>query len=638
MKKKVFKNVWLRVAMIVAVVTTAFAGTTWAKDYTKTYTFGSGLSVSSECSFVVDNVTWNMVATLGAGGPSITSSSNGITFSGKNNGYWSDVSFSTSYFSDKKVKSVTMNVTLNGKVEADQADVTIGSSTGNNNVTVTGTTGNGGELEIVYTPGSHSTFYIKSITVVYEYATPTFSRGSGQFHNNFDLVLSTATPGATIYYMIDDDVLDGDGNVVADANEYTASIPVSETTTVSAVTVKNGERSDAVSETFTYTSQVLDSYTATLYVNGCKHEYTGIEQYGAIPMPEIPEFMGYEFVGWVSAEIPEGETVNNTSDLENLGISFVDVSVMGNEDITAYALYAVCNHLTATFTAAGTDSNTGIQLTAMSVGKGASNHIDILNAGQLQNVIFTLTDADKKIGKVSSGAHLHTDGTTQTITFSHHMGEVKCYATKSYGISASSVQVTAVRYSDYRTNFDVPSVTVSVTAAGWATYCGEIALDFEGTGITAYVATLNGTSLSLTPINQVPANVGVILKSESGAAIDADVPELYEAPAITVNNCLTGVIEETTLDPDDLILNVKNGKPGFYRAATNTTLRANRAYISNVYFKEGVKDFIFDEDDATAIQTIESAVEDGAIYNLAGQRLQKMQKGINIVNGKKILF
>ena len=30
--------------------------------------------------------------------------------------------------------------------------------------------------------------------------------------------------------------------------------------------------------------------------------------------------------------------------------------------------------------------------------------------------------------------------------------------------------------------------------------------------------------------------------------------------------------------------------------------------------------------------------EDGAIYNLAGQRLQKMQKGMNIVNGKKILF
>ena len=32
-----------------------------------------------------------------------------------------------------------------------------------------------------------------------------------------------------------------------------------------------------------------------------------------------------------------------------------------------------------------------------------------------------------------------------------------------------------------------------------------------------------------------------------------------------------------------------------------------------------------------------SQMEDGAIYNIAGQRIQKMQKGINIVNGKKIL-
>ena len=29
---------------------------------------------------------------------------------------------------------------------------------------------------------------------------------------------------------------------------------------------------------------------------------------------------------------------------------------------------------------------------------------------------------------------------------------------------------------------------------------------------------------------------------------------------------------------------------------------------------------------------------DGLIYNLSGQRLSKMQKGINIINGKKILL
>ena len=45
------------------------------------------------------------------------------------------------------------------------------------------------------------------------------------------------------------------------------------------------------------------------------------------------------------------------------------------------------------------------------------------------------------------------------------------------------------------------------------------------------------------------------------------------------------------------------------------------------------------EDDPTSIQTIDNRqrTTDDAIFNLAGQRIQKLQKGINIVNGKKIL-
>lgn len=43
-------------------------------------------------------------------------------------------------------------------------------------------------------------------------------------------------------------------------------------------------------------------------------------------------------------------------------------------------------------------------------------------------------------------------------------------------------------------------------------------------------------------------------------------------------------------------------------------------------------------DAATAIQSIEKAVEDNeAIYNLQGVRLNKVQKGINIINGKKVI-
>ena len=45
--------------------------------------------------------------------------------------------------------------------------------------------------------------------------------------------------------------------------------------------------------------------------------------------------------------------------------------------------------------------------------------------------------------------------------------------------------------------------------------------------------------------------------------------------------------------------------------------------------------FIVDPDGIDAVSGSSLKVE--AVYNLAGQRLSKMQRGINIVDGKKII-
>ena len=42
------------------------------------------------------------------------------------------------------------------------------------------------------------------------------------------------------------------------------------------------------------------------------------------------------------------------------------------------------------------------------------------------------------------------------------------------------------------------------------------------------------------------------------------------------------------------------------------------------------------DDDVTSIQTIGNNKQTTEIYNLAGQRINKAQKGIHITNGKKI--
>ena len=181
------------------------------------------------------------------------------------------------------------------------------------------------------------------------------------------------------------------------------------------------------------------------------------------------------------------------------------------------------------------------------------------------------------------------------------------------------------------------SESVSVTNAGYATYCSENALDFTGKYIKAYVGTKNGDKLTFTPITQVPANTGLLLKAEGAATIN--VPVIASASAVE-GNCLVGVNEETTIDSNDYILNVVNGGAGFYKAGSFTTLGAHKAYIPAAV-GNGVKGFYIDlEDDATGISDLKDSKDlndSKVIYNVAGQRLSKTQKGINIVNGKKIL-
>ena len=179
----------------------------------------------------------------------------------------------------------------------------------------------------------------------------------------------------------------------------------------------------------------------------------------------------------------------------------------------------------------------------------------------------------------------------------------------------------------------------TVSTYGYATYCFNKALDFTGSDVTAYVATLSGRTLTYTQINKVPAGTGILLSAPVGATTPVDVPVIASEEAETVtDNCLIGVTEETMISEDAYILSVNTDDViGFYRAGSYNRLGANRAYIASV---AGVKAFAIDfEDDATAIQTIDNGqlTTDGAIFNLAGQRMGKMQKGINIVNGKKIL-
>ena len=108
-------------------------------------------------------------------------------------------------------------------------------------------------------------------------------------------------------------------------------------------------------------------------------------------------------------------------------------------------------------------------------------------------------------------------------------------------------------------------------------------------------------------------------------------------PANIEGNELKGTAEDIEAAGKYVLAKPEGEQAGFYLAASGT-IKAGKAYLE-VADPAGIKAFYFDGNEATGIAGVENNALNGdaLIYNLAGQRIQKMQKGVNIVGGKKIL-
>lgn len=180
------------------------------------------------------------------------------------------------------------------------------------------------------------------------------------------------------------------------------------------------------------------------------------------------------------------------------------------------------------------------------------------------------------------------------------------------------------------------TVTVPVTSAGYATYCSEYDLDL--TGIVAYTATQEGSQISFVGQagNKVAAGTGLLIKKENGGDVTINVAK--DGAKAVANNALIGVVASQPIEAGSFVL-MDSPAVGFYRTTKDFTLKANSAYIKAlpVLVVES-RDFIAINGEATAIKTVETKQQNGEIYNLAGQRVVKAQKGLYIQNGKKVIM
>ncbi len=98
---------------------------------------------------------------------------------------------------------------------------------------------------------------------------------------------------------------------------------------------------------------------------------------------------------------------------------------------------------------------------------------------------------------------------------------------------------------------------------------------------------------------------------------------------------VTGVYADTEAPAASYVLQNQDGNVAFYlvEEASQPTVGAYHAYLT---VDSSVKAFGLGEGE-TAIRSLQAEGEGSVIYNLSGQRVQKTQRGIYVVNGKKVV-
>lgn len=184
---------------------------------------------------------------------------------------------------------------------------------------------------------------------------------------------------------------------------------------------------------------------------------------------------------------------------------------------------------------------------------------------------------------------------------------------------------------------------ITIGSAGYATF----SLPYNATvpdGLTAYAASQHGESIKLTKIEsaKIAAGEGVVLKGEEGTyTFIATAEDVMPAD----NNLMVGVTKDTELVATDkaylLTRKKDDGSIAFRLLNNNYTLGANKAYLKLKDCDAGESRNLIPalwEEETTSIVDLSNVNKgSGRVYNLSGQRLLELQRGINIVDGKLVI-
>ena len=224
----------------------------------------------------------------------------------------------------------------------------------------------------------------------------------------------------------------------------------------------------------------------------------------------------------------------------------------------------------------------------------------------------------------------------------HAASATTVYYTESNQTSA--FQLEAVPQKLQQNAFTTTALTVGTVSANIATYSSPFPVKLPE-GVDAYIAKQEGeNNVVLQKITgALPANTGVILSSET-AKKDC-IPTVRTTEPLATVNAEDNKLVATTGSAVDAnvnayVLSQNNGTAVFKKlSSSDRTIKQYKAYLKLDDAQSAqLMNFAFAGSDLTGIQNVtETSAKSNTAYDLAGRKVGKLQKGIYIVNGKKVI-
>jgi hypothetical protein len=319
-----------------------------------------------------------------------------------------------------------------------------------------------------------------------------------------------------------------------------------------------------------------------------------------------------------AVSIKKGETKTMTLDGERQSKSwrfyFLGTASNGPADMTATFSYKDGTTSTAKFQIYNWDTNNDVTraVTVYQTGRVFNGNLSDGNNNFRFFEIPAFVDQNKVITNISLYNSGETNAKSKAMVFGFCIvgkdDSAEMFYMGSNGYATYVPQVKDIDLSSFN-NDDLAAYTVSIAPEGWA---------------------------NLTQVTKIPTGSAVVMKGKAGS---------YKLPYTTGADKLTGNVlkaaeNDVVANGTQYILAQVEGEVAFHQATENSVIPAGKGYLELDGAGPQVKAFFGDEESETAITNVNvnGNGNNAAIYNMAGQRISKLQKGVNIVNGRKVLY